>query len=350
MATSVENRQIPYLEPTLSGRYKPGPPRRSDSPVRAFSLAKPAPPPPPPAVEYASSDEDDDDENDDVLSGRHANLEVEPSVLDPRDEATADSWVQRNPSLVRLTGKHPFNCEPPLPRLMAHGFITPTQLHYVRNHGPVPRGQWEEWTVEVCGMVKRPIRFTMAQLVGEFPARELPVTLVCAGNRRKEQNMVKQTIGFNWGPAGISTSVWRGARLSDVLKRCGLVSRAKGALYVCFEGAEDLPGGGGSKYGTSIRREVAMNPANDILVAYMQNGEPLAPDHGFPVRMIIPGFIGGRMVKWLRRITVSEQESKSHYHYHDNRVLPPHVDAELAKAEGTLVNSTCRIDFIFHYI
>ncbi|PIN19034.1 NADH-cytochrome b-5 reductase [Handroanthus impetiginosus] len=77
-----------------------------------------------------------------------------------------------------------------------------------------------------------------------------------------------------------------------------------------------------------------MDPSRDIILAYMQNGERLSPDHGFPVRMIIPGFIGGRMVKWLKRIVVTTQESDSYYHYKDNRVLPSHVDAELANAEA----------------
>ncbi|GKF06671.1 nitrate reductase [NADH], partial [Tanacetum coccineum] len=79
---------------------------------------------------------------------------------------------------------------------------------------------------------------------------------------------------------------------------------------------------------------MAMDPARDIILAYMQNGEKLAPDHGFPVRMIIPGFIGGRMVKWLKRIIVTTPESENYYHFKDNRVLPSHVDAELANSEG----------------
>ncbi|WOL13747.1 hypothetical protein Cni_G22525 [Canna indica] len=77
-----------------------------------------------------------------------------------------------------------------------------------------------------------------------------------------------------------------------------------------------------------------MDPSRDIMFAYMQNGELLTPDHGFPVRVIIPGFIGGRMVKWLKRVIIAPQESDSHYHYMDNRVLPSHVDAELASAEA----------------
>ncbi|BFG19173.1 hypothetical protein CerSpe_054470 [Prunus speciosa] len=333
MTASVQNRQFTRLDAPINGVVRSF--NFSDL-TRQKTKAK--------FVEnddasYFSSSDDDDDENDnpggkylDLI--RKGNSELEPSILDPRDEATSDSWVPRNPSMVRLTGKHPFNCEAPLARLMHHGFITPVPLHYVRNHGAVPKGTWQDWTVEVTGLVRRPARFTMEQLVREFKSREFPVTLVCAGNRRKEQNMVKKTIGFNWGPAGISNSVWRGVPLCDVLKRCGIYGRKNGALNVCFEGAEDLPGGGGSKYGTSVKKEVAMDPSRDIILAYMQNGDLLMPDHGFPVRIIIPGFIGGRMVKWLKRIVVTTPESDNYYHYKDNRVLPSHVNAELANAEA----------------
>ncbi|XXG87210.1 hypothetical protein AAC387_Pa11g1954 [Persea americana] len=327
MATSVGNRQ--FIKPDLTRFAHTN--HRPDSPVQSHSYSIYSPKTKT-FIDDSSSDEDVEElgrKSYDRISEK-----VELTTLDLRDKETSDNWIERNSALIRLTGKHPFNSEPPLTRLMSHGFITPVQLHYVRNHGPVPRATWDEWTVEVCGLVKRPTHFTMAQLVGEFPARELPVTLVCAGNRRKEQNMVKQTVGFNWGAAALSTSVWRGARLRDVLKRCGVLSRRGGALNVCLEGAEDLPGGGGSKYGTSLKKEVAMDPASDIIIAYLQNGEVLEPDHGYPVRIIIPGFIGGRMVKWLRRIILTPEESQSYYHYKDNRVLPSHVDEVLANAEG----------------
>lgn len=279
-------------------------------------------------------DDDDEEEEEEDKVVWDFPKDDEGGHTDPRDIGTADEWIKRNPQLIRLTGKHPFNCEPSLYQLMKSGFITPASLHYVRNHGYVPRGVFDDWTVEVSGLVKKPIKFTMRQLVDEFKPRELPVTLVCAGNRRKEQNMVKKTIGFNWGAGGISTSVWRGARLYDVLRRCGIMSKKKGARYVCFEGAEDLPGGGGCKYGTSVSVDTAMDESRDLMLAYSQNGEYLQPDHGFPVRMIIPGFIGGRMVKWLKRIMVTSGESDSHYHYNDNRVLPSHVDADTANSEG----------------
>ncbi|KAH1213896.1 Nitrate reductase [NADH] 2 [Glycine max] len=288
---------------------------------------------PPIPLDFSS---DEDDENDEYLNEliQKARTEIEDSVLDPHNEGIPDKWVPRIASLVRLTGKHPFNAEPPLPLLMHHGFITPAPLHYVRNHGPVPKANWEDWTVEVTGLVKRPNRFSMKNLVKDFHHREFPATLVCSGNRRKELNIMKPTSGSSNTAGSASTSVWRGIPLRHVLRRCGILARAKGALHVCFEGAEDLPGGGGSKYGTSISRDLAMDPARDVILAYMQNGEHIPPDHGFPVRLIIPGFIGGRMVKWLKRIVVSEHESDNHYHYKDNKMLPSHVDADLANEEG----------------
>jgi nitrate reductase (NAD(P)H) len=80
--------------------------------------------------------------------------------------------------------------------------------------------------------------------------------------------------------------------------------------------------------------QVAMDASADVLLAYAMNGEELTPDHGYPLRVIIPGYIGGRMIKWLSDISVGAAESDSHYHYFDNRVLPSHVDAERALAEG----------------
>ncbi|CAO2202192.1 unnamed protein product [Urochloa humidicola] len=343
MAASVEPTQLSRLEPSSAHKqaftnrtmaYPPSPthiPPRSD---RGGFLSS-----------HAWHDDDDDNgEQQDwrELYGSQLHLEVDlPPAHDPRDEGTADAWVHRHPSLIRHTGKHPLNCEPPLPLLARHGFITPAPLHYVRNHGAVPRAgaDWSTWTVEVSGLVRRPASFTVDELAGDFPAVEIPVTLVCSSSRRGEQNGARQTVGFSWGPAAASTSVWRGARLRDVLRRCGVAPPTAGALYVCFEGADDLPGAGGGEgttttYGTSIRREWAMDPTMDVMLAYMQNGEPLLPDHGFPVRVIVPGCTAGRMVKWLKRIIVTTAESDNYYHYRDNRFLPSHVDAELADAEG----------------
>lgn len=259
---------------------------------------------------------------------------------DYRDVGTPDEWVPRDGRLVRLTGRHPFNVEPPLHKLNEHKFITPSSLHYVRNHGAVPKLTWQDHTVCVGGpLVKNPLTLHMSDLV-DMPARELPVTLVCAGNRRKEQNMIRQTIGFNWGPSGVSTNVYKGVLVRDLLKMAGVSEKNMDGKHVEFIGMEDLPNKVGPgpfktepwgklvKYGTSVPLGRAMNPAFDVLIAYQANGEVLQPDHGYPVRLVIPGYIGGRMIKWLKHINVIDNETKNHYHYHDNRILPPHITAE----------------------
>lgn len=264
---------------------------------------------------------------------------------DHRDVGTPDEWIPRDGKLVRLTGRHPFNVEPPLHVHQKHKFVTPCCLHYVRNHGACPNLSWEDHRIRVGGIVPRHLDLCMDE-IASMPSRELPVTLVCAGNRRKEQNMIRQTIGFNWGAGGVSTNVWKGVLLRDLLLAAGVTQRNMSGKHVEFIGHEDLPNKVGPgpfkdepwgklvKYGTSVPLARAMNPAYDIIIAYQANGEKLQPDHGFPVRLIIPGYIGGRMIKWLTDINVLEHETKNHYHYHDNRILPPHVTAEESLTGG----------------
>jgi nitrate reductase (NAD(P)H) len=259
---------------------------------------------------------------------------------DHRDVKTPDEWLPRDGRLVRLTGRHPFNVEPPMSELRKTRFITPSSLHYVRNHGACPRLTWEDHTVLIGGIVPNKMELSMDELVASCPSREIPVTLVCAGNRRKEQNMIRQTIGFNWGPCGVSTNVYKGCLLRDLLIKAGISDKNMRGKHVEFIGIEDLPNKVGPgpfpdepwgklvKYGTSIPLSRAMNAAYDVMIAWEANGEKLMPDHGFPVRLIVPGYIGGRMIKWLKQINVIDHETKNHYHYHDNRILPPHITAD----------------------
>jgi len=243
----------------------------------------------------------------------------------PEDLKTPDNHVQRDPRLIRLTGIHPFNVEAPLSDLYDEGFITSKDLHYVRNHGPVPRVADEEimdWKFTVEGMVEMPVTMTLRDLIQDYDQVTYPITLVCAGNRRKEQNVVRKTKGFSWGAAGVSTALWTGVALSDLLMRA--VPR-RGARYVCFEGADKLPNG---YYGTSVKLNWALDPNRGIMVAYKMNGETLHPDHGKPLRIVIPGQIGGRSVKWLTRIVVTSEPSDNWYHIYDNRVLPTMISPE----------------------
>ncbi|CAF4476685.1 unnamed protein product [Rotaria sp. Silwood2] len=171
-------------------------------------------------------------------------------------------------------------------------------------------------------MVEAPLILTLAELL-TFSQVTLPITIVCAGNRRKEQNVVRKGNGFNWGSAGHSTALFTGVLINEVLK---IAKPKHGARYMCMEGADKLPNG---YYGTSIRLSIAMDPAMGVMLAYKMNGEPLTPDHGRPLRIVIPGQIGGRSVKWLKRIIITDKASDNWYHIFDNRVLPTMITPEV---------------------
>lgn len=271
------------------------------------------------------------------LKHETAEWNEETTAIDARDANTPDKWIPRHPDLIRLTGKHPFNCEPPLAKLHKKGFITPNSLHFVRNHGAAPAIDWHNHKIYLGGLCPKPVALTMKKLL-TLPRHSLPVTVVCCGNRRKEQNMIKQSKGFSWGAGGVSNGVWTGVRLADVLKLAGVesIDQYPPGMHIRFAseanlGGDNLPGG---VYGTSVPLEKAMDPSQDIIVCFMYNGKLLSVDHGYPVRIIIPGYIGGRMIKWLTNIDLQAEISQDFYHFYDNRVLPPHVDADLSMKEG----------------
>lgn len=161
----------------------------------------------------------------------------------------------------------------------------------------------------------------------DFEQVTIPITLVCAGNRRKEQNIVRKGSGFNWGAAGVSTSLWTGPLLRDIIEKA---KPKKAGKFVCFQGDDALPNG---YYETCVRMSWAKSFERAIMIAHKQNGHALSPDHGRPVRMIIPGAIGGRSVKWLTKIVITAEPSTNWYHIFDNRVLPTQVDPTMAKEE-----------------
>jgi nitrate reductase (NAD(P)H) len=250
--------------------------------------------------------------------------------IDEQDQFSPDNWLPRSSDLIRLTGKHPLNAEAHLTHLFEAGLITPNELHYVRNHGAVPRLLWEfhELDVENGKLI-----LTMDALKNDFDSVNIAVALACDGNRRKELNLIKKSKGFSWGAGAVSCAYWRGAMLRDVLLKAGLPERMPEGkrCWVNFEGADEPSEG---KYATCIPYDYAMDMTNDVLLAYEMNDMPLPPDHGYPVRLMIPGYVGGRCVKWLKRIWISETENDSHYHIWDNRVLPSFVtekDGEFAE-------------------
>lgn len=234
------------------------------------------------------------------------------------------------------------NAEAELSTLFEGGLITPNELHYIRNHGAVPRLLWEfhELDVEDGKLV-----LSMDDLRDKYEHINIPVSLACDGNRRKELNMIKRSKGFNWASGAIGCAYWKGPLLRDILLAAGVEPTrytGEGKLrWVNFEGADEPSEG---KYATCIPLDYAMDPTNDVILAFEMNDVPLPPDHGYPVRLLIPGYVGGRCVKWLRRIWITDYENTSHYHIWDNRVLPSFItekDGEFAETMFSHPDTAC---------
>lgn len=261
--------------------------------------------------------------------------------IDGVDAMTPDNWIPRSANLIRRTGQHPLNAEPKLSVLLDAGLVTPNELHYVRNHGSVPRLYWEEHTLDICD---GQLTLNMDDLSsGRWKTVNVQVALACDGNRRGELNMLKKSKGFDWGAGALGCAFWRGVLVADILTSLGVeVDRnSEKRMWVNFEGA-DQPSEG--KYATSLPIEYVMDPCNDVLLAFEMNDSPLPPDHGFPVRLLVPGYVGGRSVKWLARVWLTDHENDSHYHIWDNRVLPAFVtekDGDFAQAAFHHPSTAC---------
>ncbi|KAA0708075.1 Sulfite oxidase, mitochondrial [Triplophysa tibetana] len=229
----------------------------------------------------------------------------------------------RHPAL-QINSQKPFNAEPPV-SILTDSYITPSAVFFKRNHLPVPRVVSETYKLEIEGLPGGAVSLTLSELKSRFPKHTVTATLQCAGNRRSDMNKVKQVKGLNWGIAAIGNATWSGARLRDVLLYYGFgPDVAAKARHVQFEGLDrDVTG---TSYGASIPLNKAVSEEGDVLLAYEMNGEELPADHGYPVRVVAPGIVGARNVKWLGRIVVSDEESKSHWQQNDYKGFSPGTD------------------------
>jgi sulfite oxidase len=192
----------------------------------------------------------------------------------------------------------------------ADDFLTPAARFFTRSHAATPRIDRDTWRLEVAGLVERPATFSFEELVREFPGHEETATMVCAGLRRDEFLSIGPLPGeLPWGPEPASNGHWAGIRLRDVLQRVGV---GKSAKYVEFIGLDRVERHGETfGFGGSIDLEKALRA--EVLLASELNGAPLPADHGFPVRAVVPGWIGARSVKWLGKIILSETPSRNYF-------------------------------------
>jgi DMSO/TMAO reductase YedYZ molybdopterin-dependent catalytic subunit/predicted sulfurtransferase len=190
----------------------------------------------------------------------------------------------------------PLNCETSIPALIG-GVVMPNARFYVRNHFETPQLNPVTWQLEVEGLVERPLRLSLRDL-HQMPSETVVATLECAGNGRSGFDPPADGEQWQWG--AVSTAEWTGVPLAEILDRAGLMPAA---VEVVFRGADH---GNVGEPADPVRFERSL-PVSDAthpepLLAYAMNGEPLPLEHGYPVRLIVPGWYAVASVKWLTEI------------------------------------------------
>lgn len=210
----------------------------------------------------------------------------------------------------------PFNGGPP-PDLLIRQSPTPNELFFVRNHGAVPAVDAAGYRLRLTGRVERPLDLSLEDL-RRLPRVSVPATLQCAGNRRRELLSVREIPGeVPWDLEAISHAEWGGVRLAEVLRWAGIDERA---AHVAFTGLDEVTRHGRTfGFGGSIPLAKAL--ADEVLLADEMNGRPLPPAHGGPLRLVVPGYIGARSVKWLGEIAVQDEPSANYFQQIAYRLL-----------------------------
>jgi len=202
---------------------------------------------------------------------------------------------------------HPLNCETSIPALIG-GVVMPNARFYVRNHFQIPNVDPSTWRLNVGGLVKRPLSLSLQDLV-KMPSQTQFVTLECAGNGRSL--LSPRVNGEQWNLGAVSTAEWTGVPLTEVLNRAGAEG---GAREVVFRGADS---GKLDESSEPIRfeRSLSMDDAqgSEALLAYAMNGETLPIQHGYPLRVIVPGWYAVASVKWLTEIEVISELFRGQY-------------------------------------
>jgi DMSO/TMAO reductase YedYZ molybdopterin-dependent catalytic subunit len=226
-----------------------------------------------------------------------------------------ETWLSAaaRPVGLIIRQKDPNNLEMPFDEL--EEFITPSELFYIRSHFPTPDLDPLAYRLSIGGAVRNELSLSYGD-IRAMPSRTCVATLECAGNSRVF--LSPPVPGAQWELGAVGNAEWTGVPLSALLESAGL---ADDACDIVLEGAdrgvpkEEPRPPGPISYARSIPRSLAMEP--DVLLAYQMNGEDLTPDHGYPLRAIVPGNYGMSSVKWLTKIVAATQPFQGYWQTSD---------------------------------
>lgn len=206
---------------------------------------------------------------------------------------------------LRILNDRPLNAETPV-TLLDDDF-TPNHRHFVRNNGLVPdraaKQSLDGWSLSVDGEVDRPLNLSLADIQDNHPVHERAVVLECGGNGRA--GFQPPVSGNQWTLGAVGCAIYRGVLLRDVLAQASI---RPSAVYLAFEGED--PHLSRDPKRLPISRGVPIAKALDehCLLAWEMNGEPIPPLHGFPLRLLCPGWVASASGKWLRRLWIRDRE------------------------------------------
>src|SRR5882724_3689722 len=209
--------------------------------------------------------------------------------------------------------KEPNNLETPFDQV--DSFLTPMELFYIRSHFPTPKLELASYQLHVDGAVRNPFYLSYQEL-RDMPSETRVAILECAGNSRVF--LVPQVEGAQWELGAVGNAEWTGVPLAALLERAGM---REDAVEIVLEGADrgmpkeppvpPVP----ISYARSLPRNKAVQ--REVLIAYQMNGRELPPDHGYPVRAIVPGHYGMASVKWLTRIHLVREPFQGYWQTSD---------------------------------
>lgn len=243
-------------------------------------------------------------------------------LVSPHSELIAAQAEQAivKPAPPELFVRSDSNLEMRWEAMYHRGYLVPNELFFVRNNSPtVPRLEPATWRLHVGGSgVSRPRSFTYDDILS-MPSTAVLRAIECAGNGRNffEASHGKKISGTPWGLGGIGVAEWTGVPLREVLERAGVKPTAR---HVMPEGLDQK----------RVKRPMPIDKAlaDDTLLVYAMNGQPLPPDHGFPVRVLVPGWVGIAHIKWVGRIDVSEEPLYSEYNTQKYILIGPDYPAQ----------------------
>ena len=275
------------------------------------------------------------------LSSSGSGERFAPVVKAQETTPSAIEGMKGKEGLVLLSDR-PLVAETPVTLL--DDALTPTSRHFIRNNGLLPErtrsGDVSDWRLTVDGEVETPLSLSLDELWSRYPNQQASLVLECAGNGRAGFN--PPTPGNQFTLGGVGCARYTGVRLRDVLNDAGLRSSA---VFVAYYG-EDLPLTGGVNE-VPISRGVGLEKALDdhTLLVWEMNGEPLPAQHGFPLRLLAPGWPGSASGKWLRRLWVRDRvhdgpKMTGHsYRVPEHPVAPGTPDTDILESEMKIIEA-----------